>query len=338
VSSLSFTVAGVTTIVEFVPPPLAPAADLVVADTTTSRLLGGGAREVAEIPPGEKAKIWQSVSAILARCAGLGLGRDCTLAGVGGGVVCDVTAFAASLYMRGCGLILAPTTLLAMVDASLGGKTGIDFLGFKNLVGTFYPASRILICADVLRGLPEREYRSGLAEVIKSAVIGDTALFSLLEGKQAAVLARDPAVIEEMIRRSLSVKGRIVEEDPRESGKRAFLNLGHTFGHALESATGFAEWTHGEAVAWGMGRALAAGVRLGITDGKFAGRVRDLLKSYGYRLEAGVGINDLSAAILRDKKRKAGKTRIVLAAGMESMLLREVSHAELGDALAADVV
>jgi 3-dehydroquinate synthase len=338
VSSLSFTIAGATTIVEFLPPPLAPAADLVVADTTTARLLGNGTRALIELPCGEKAKIWESVSAILERCAALELGRDSTLAGVGGGVVCDVAAFAASLYMRGCGLILAPTTLLAMVDASLGGKTGIDFLGYKNLVGTFYPASRIIICTDVLRGLPEREYRSGLAEVIKSAVIGDAALFSLLEEKKAAVLSRDPAVIEEMIRRSLSVKGRIVEEDPRESGKRAFLNLGHTFGHALESATGFSQWTHGEAVAWGIGRALASGVRLGITDRAFAGRVRDLLRSYGYRLEAGVGIEDLSAAILRDKKRKAGKTRIVLAAGMEAMLVREVSQAELGDALSADVV
>ncbi len=336
-SSLAFTVAGVTTVVEFVPAPLAPVADLVVADTTTSGLLGS-LSALVELPTGEKGKIWNSVSAILARCAALELGRDSTLAGVGGGVICDVTAFAASLYMRGCGLILAPTTLLAMVDASLGGKTGIDFLGYKNLVGSFYPASRILVCPAVLHGLPEREYRSGLAEVIKAAVIGDADLFRLLEEKKAAVLARDDAVVEEMIRRSLAVKGTIVEEDPRESGKRAFLNLGHTFGHALESATGFSQWTHGEAVAWGMGRALAAGVRLGVTDRAFAGRVCRLLQEYGYRLQAGVGLQELSGAILRDKKRKAGKTRIVLAAAMGSMVLREVSHAELGDALAADVV
>ena len=125
------------------------------------------------IPAGEAAKGWLSVQAILAHCAVLGIGRDATICGVGGGVVCDVTAFAASLYMRGCGLVLIPTTLLAMVDASLGGKTGIDFQGYKNMVGTFYPASRILVAVEAVRSLPDREYLSGLAEVIKTAIIGD---------------------------------------------------------------------------------------------------------------------------------------------------------------------
>ncbi len=330
---LRFSIGGVTTEVRFVPPPIEPGTDLVVVDGNTAGLLGGDARDPLVLPAGEKAKAWNSVSAILARCARSGLGRDAAIAGVGGGVICDVTAFAASLYMRGCGLVLVPTTLLAMVDAALGGKTGIDFLGYKNLVGTFYPARSILVCPAVLAGLPEREYLSGLAEVIKTAIIGDAGLFTLLETSCREVLARQPGVVEEMIRRSLAVKGRIVEEDPREQGRRAFLNLGHTFGHALESHTGFSGWTHGEAVAWGMGCALAAGVRLGITDPAFAERARALLERYGFRREADVDLGDLSAAFTRDKKRRAGRTRLVLAASLETIEVREVEDADLAAAL-----
>lgn len=329
--ALSFSIGGVRTEVRFVPRPIDPGADLAVADPTTSEFVVPGAAGILCLPAGEKAKVWESVGAILERCAHAGLGRDGTIAGVGGGVICDITSFAASLYMRGCGLVLAPTTLLAMVDASLGGKTGIDFLGFKNLVGTFYPAGTILVCPAVLRDLPEREYLSGLAEVIKSAIIGDPELFALLEARQAEVLRREPAIVEEMILRSLTVKGRIVEVDPWEEGSRAHLNLGHTFGHALESATGFSGWTHGEAVAWGIGRSLAAGLRLGITDGDFARRVRDVLARYGYRLRADVGYRDLAAAFVRDKKRAAGRTRLVLARSLGEIALREVS----ADVLAA---
>ncbi len=330
---LSFSVGASRTDIHFVPLPLDPGADVTIADTTTCRFLAGGPSSALCLPAGEKAKVWNSVSAILARCAEAGVGRDGTIAGVGGGVICDVTAFAASLYMRGCGLVLVPTTLLAMVDASLGGKTGIDFLGFKNLVGTFYPAGRILVCPEVLRQLPDREYLSGLAEVIKSAIIGDAELFSLLESRRAEVLARDAGAVEEMIVRSLRVKGTIVEEDPREKGRRAFLNLGHTFGHALESATGFTGWTHGEAVAWGIGRALAAGLRLGMTDADFASRVLRLLRGYGYRLSADVRYTDLVAAFGMDKKRLGGRTRLVLARALGDIALQEVSAEDLAAAL-----
>jgi 3-dehydroquinate synthase len=331
-ASLSFSIGGIRTEVQFVEPPLDLKGDVTVADTNTAGLCPG-ARNLLTLPPGEPAKVWESVDAILSRCAEAGLGRDSTVAGVGGGVICDLTAFAASIYMRGCGLVLAPTTLLAMVDASLGGKTGIDFLGFKNLVGTFYPAARLVVCPAVLAGLPEREYRSGLAEVIKSGIIGDARLFALLEERHDDIAARDPGVLEELIRRSLVVKGKFVEEDPREQGRRAFLNLGHTFAHALESASGFG-WTHGEAVAWGIGRALAAGVLLEITDPGFARRARALLELYGYRLAAGVGLEELAPAFARDKKRRGGKVRLVLAAGLEDMVIREVVDEDLDRALA----
>jgi 3-dehydroquinate synthase len=313
-----------------------PTGFLRVYDETTHSLFGGSAERWVAIPSGEPAKCWKSVEAVLERCAFLGLGRDDALIGIGGGVVCDVAAFAASLYMRGCVLVLVPTTLLAMVDASLGGKTGIDFMGFKNLVGTFYPASRIYVDISLLESLPEREYSSGLAEVIKTALVGDRELFSLLEGSPEDVLARKPGITEEVIRRCLAVKGTIVEEDPRETGRRAVLNLGHTFGHALESATRFSGWTHGEAVAWGIAMAVAAGVRMGLTETGFSQRVQELLRRYGFRLEAGISYDELSPAFHRDKKKRHGRVRLVIPRGLCDIILKEISPEELAGLLRKD--
>ena len=332
-AALEFSIGGARTEIQFAGAARCPEASLAVFDDTTRSLFGAGVPESVCIPPGEKAKEWASVQAVLEHAARRGIGRDGVIAGIGGGVVCDITAFAASIYMRGCGLVLVPTTLLAMVDASLGGKTGIDFLGFKNLVGSFYPASRIIIFPSAVASLPEREYISGLAEVIKTAVIGDEELFALLETRREQILRKDPDLLGEIIRRSLAVKGRIVEQDPRENGIRAVLNLGHTFGHALESATGFSGWTHGEAVAWGMGRALAAGINFGLTDPAFAARVRALLESYGYRLSSDAGLAVLAAAFARDKKRKAGRTRLVIPCGMGDIRIREATSEECAAAL-----
>jgi 3-dehydroquinate synthase len=327
---LSFRFAGFPTEVSFLPSPVLPAGGagdtVTVFDSTTHALFGEGAPNPVVFPAGEGSKSWGSAEGILERCAAAGLGRDGTVVGVGGGVVCDLAAFAASLYMRGCRLTLVPTTLLAMVDASLGGKTGVDFSGLKNLVGTFYPASRILVSPSVLAGLPEREYLSGLAEVIKTAIIGDPGLLTLLEGERERVLRRDAGLLEEMVRRCLAVKGRIVEADPREEGIRAVLNLGHTFGHALESRSGFSGWTHGEAVAWGMGRAVRAAQLTGETDGAFAGRILGLLRAYGYRLEAEAEPRGLVAAMGMDKKRRGGRVRLVLPRAPGDVVLREAAE------------
>jgi 3-dehydroquinate synthase len=331
---LSFEIAGVRSVVQFSAALALPAARVSVFDARTFELFGAGAPDPVVLPAGEQAKTWGSVQQVLERCAALGLGRDGIIAGVGGGVVCDITAFAASLYMRGCGLALVPTTLLAMVDASLGGKTGIDFMGFKNLVGTFYPASRILIAPGAVASLAEREYRSGLAEVIKTGIIGDPLLLALLDRELDAVVARKEAAVELMIRMSLAVKGRIVQEDPREEGARALLNLGHTFGHALESATGFSEWTHGEAVAWGIGRALALGVRMGITDPSFAAETGALLARYGFRLEARTPFVELEAAFARDKKRRGGRIRLVIPRAAGDARVVEAAAEEVAAVLA----
>lgn len=311
----------------------AAGARVTVFDQRTHALFGSGAENPLVLAPGESAKQWASAEAILARCAAVGIGRDGCLIGVGGGVVCDLAAFSASLYMRGCGLVLVPTTLLAMVDACLGGKTGIDFQGYKNLVGTFYPAQLIVIATSSLRHLPEVEFLSGIAEAIKTAIIGDRALFELLRDRKAGIAARNEELLAEVVGRCLAVKGRIVEEDPAEDGIRAQLNLGHTFGHALESATGLSHWRHGEAVAWGIGRATALGLRLGLTDGRFAAEVENLLRLYGFRLDAGVRFSDLASALARDKKRRGGRLRLAIPRGPCEVVVREVDEGAIAGVL-----
>lgn len=288
--------------------------DLQVYDTNTAALFPdcGVPRQVW--PAGEAAKLWPQIDSVLTRALDLGLARDSVFAGVGGGVVTDMTAFAASLYMRGCRLVLVPTTLLAMVDAALGGKTGIDYGGFKNLVGTFYPAHELRIWPGALTSLPERDFRSGLAEVIKHAFLVDTHLLELLENRREAVLSRDPAVLEELVFRAVMVKVGVVERDLRETGERAFLNLGHTFGHALEAVAGFdGSWTHGEAVCWGMSRAFDLGVALGKTDQEWRDRAVALMGAYGFRLQApGISAPAVLSAMKNDKKKKGGLVRFVL--------------------------
>lgn len=310
-----------------------PHGSVTVFDTTTHTLFGSGAAMPVVLAAGEQAKQWPSVERVLALCAEAGLARDGVVAGVGGGVVCDIAGFSASLYMRGCGLVLAPTTLLAMVDAALGGKTGIDFGGWKNLVGTFYPARLVVAATGCLRSLPDRELLSGVAEAVKTAVVGDPELLGLLAERRRELLARDEDLLAEVVRRCLAVKGRIVSEDPLEGGVRALLNLGHTFGHALESATGFSVWSHGEAVAWGMGRALAAGELLGVTDRGFAGELRALLGSYGFALDAEASWESLEQGFARDKKRRAGRLRLVIPRGPGDCVVREVDARDVARAL-----
>lgn len=288
--------------------------DLQVCDGNTAGLFPASTIPRHVWPTGEAHKTWPQIDTLLSRALELGLARDSTIAGIGGGVVTDMAAFVASLYMRGCRLVLVPTTLLAMVDAALGGKTGVDYGGFKNLVGTFYPAHELRIWPGALASLPDRDFRSGLAEVIKHAFLVDTHLLELLEARRDAILARNPAVLEELVFRAVMVKVGVVERDLRETGERAFLNLGHTFGHALEAVMGFdGSWTHGEAVCWGMGRAFDLGTTLGKTDATWRRRAEDLMAAYGFRSRAtGASGSAILAAMKNDKKKKGGLVRFVL--------------------------
>lgn len=331
-------------------PALPPSGGIYVADTNTAPLLRGAAgfdsaAPLVVIDAGEQNKNIQSVSLILKSALDAGLGRDSLFVGFGGGVITDMTAFAASLYMRGARVELAPTTLLAMADAAIGGKTGVDFGNCKNSVGTFYPASKIHIAIPALATLPEAEYRSGLAEVLKTALLYAPKLFQILAERKDGVLARDGELLLEVVKRCVQAKAHVVERDLRESGERMYLNLGHTFGHALESVAGFGAVSHGDAVAWGIARALELGVRLGVTDPEYVSDVLPLLRAYGWstdpvhpalagRVAAGSLERDevartLLAAMKNDKKKREGAVRFVLQREMNSTFVSEVGDADV---------
>jgi len=306
-----------------------------VCDEATRRFLPSNADPVAVLSRGEAAKNWDSVLKIIDAALSVPLGRDDLVIALGGGVVCDTAAFAASIYMRGCGLVLIPSTLLSMIDASLGGKTGIDYGTYKNIIGSFYPAGEILIYPFLLKSLPESEYLSGLAEVLKHALLEESSLFEDLSSRKREVLERNVQVLNDLIPRSLAVKGRIVGEDPTEEGIRAYLNLGHTFGHALESLMGLGLLPHGHAVAWGIARAMDAGVALGETDPAYAAEVQEFFAAYGYDL--GCRIPDLGAyleVLERDKKRKNGEVNFVLQRRRGDTFLTPLSRGLLKKVLA----
>jgi 3-dehydroquinate synthase len=217
---------------------------------------------VLELPDGEAHKTLGDLEMLADAMVAHGADRHALLLAFGGGVVGDVGAFLASIYMRGISLVHVPTTLLAMVDSSLGGKTGVNLRSGKNLLGTFYHPRAILVDPELLQTLPDREYRSGLAEAVKYGIIADRPLFDAMTDAAAALRRRDLAALEAVIPVCLRHKAAVVVADERESGRRQMLNFGHTLGHALESATGYARYRHGEAVAWGMIAAARIAVRL----------------------------------------------------------------------------
>jgi len=275
---------------------------------------------------GEENKNWQSVETILNAAHKAELGRDGVFIAVGGGVIGDLAGFASSIYMRGCRFVLVSTTLLGMVDASIGGKTGFDLFGIKNLVGSFYPAQSVYIALDALLTLPQREIKSGMAELIKTAVLcGDDFLEELTPlAKNINGLNKflNDGLLYKCIERAVLYKGGIVSEDFRESGKRMLLNLGHTFAHALESCAGLGNISHGEAVAWGIVRACELGLELGVTPRERAKKIINLIESSGYECasphptaKSGDAKNTadyLLNAIKSDKKKKNGNITFIV--------------------------
>jgi 3-dehydroquinate synthase len=252
----------------------------------------------------------ESVSRALVKA---GADRRSLLVAVGGGVVGDVVGFAAASYLRGVALVQVPTTLVAQVDSSIGGKTGVNLPEGKNLVGAFYPPKLILTDPQVLDSLPDREFRGGLAEVIKHSIIADAEMFSYLEKNIAKVLRRDRAALAYLIPRNAAIKAGVVSRDERESGLREILNFGHTFAHALESTTRYRRFRHGEAVAWGMMVAALLGHEIGLTRADNVSRIVNLVRRIG-PLPAWPPVppKKLTAAMHSDKKTRAGKLRFVL--------------------------
>ncbi len=312
------------------------ASDVLICDANTAQIDIPFPRDMRRIvvPPGERCKQADVLLSVIEGLVDSGLTRESTVYALGGGALTDLAAFAASIYLRGVSCVLLPTTLLAMVDAAVGGKTGIDFGGYKNMAGTFAPAREVRIAPVVLDTLPRREYLSGLAEAIKAGFLGDGELVAFLEDNSRRVLDREPAAVREVIARAVKFKAGVVETDFTEQGTRAILNLGHTFGHALESSLGLGEWTHGEAVAWGIARAMRAGAHLGITDASWVERVIALLERYGYETgPAPVEPGKILDGMYRDKKRNSRGITFVLQRGPQDTMLQVLEPEQILDIL-----
>ena len=294
---------------------------LIVTNTTVAKLylakLAGSfsQRHIAEciLPDGEQHKTLQTAGWVLDALVANKMNRDATVLALGGGVVGDIAGFAASCYQRGIGYVQIPTTLLAQVDSSVGGKTGVNHSGGKNLIGAFYQPQAVIADTDALKTLPDRELKSGLAEVIKHGVVWDPMLFAWLEKEIPQLLARDTEALTYAIGRSCEIKATVVARDEREHNLRAILNFGHTFGHAIEAATSYEKYLHGEAVALGMIVAADLSCRLGMIDPAVKERLRDLLARAGLPTEAPrIGAARAYELMQMDKKVLGGALRLVL--------------------------
>jgi 3-dehydroquinate synthase len=294
---------------------------LIVTNTTVARLylakLTAAFRQkrIADciLPDGEQHKTLQTAGWVFDALILNKMNRDATVLALGGGVVGDIAGFAAACYQRGIGYVQMPTTLLAQVDSSVGGKTGVNHPGGKNLIGAFYQPQAVIADTSALTTLPDRELKSGLAEVIKHGCVWDPLLFNWLDRKIPQLLARETEALTYAISRSCEIKATVVARDEREHDIRAILNFGHTFGHAIEAATGYEKYLHGEAVALGMLIAADLSQRMGLIDATVKERLRDILQRTGLPTEAPhIGAAKAYELMQMDKKVMAGKVRLVL--------------------------
>ncbi|MDX2299076.1 MAG: 3-dehydroquinate synthase [Xanthomonadaceae bacterium] len=300
--------------------------------------LGGCRHDCLILPPGEQEKTLQRFGEVMQALAALGASRDATIIALGGGVIGDLAGFAAACWMRGIRFVQMPTTLLAMVDSSVGGKTAVDLPQGKNLVGAFHQPTGVIADIDTLATLPAREVRAGLAEVVKYGALGDAGFFAWLEAHADALLACHPPTITEAIARSCAHKAAIVARDETEQGERALLNLGHTFGHAIETEQGYGGLLHGEAVAVGMVLAARLSARLGLAPATDTERLSALLQ----RLElptaipSGLDPRRLLERMRLDKKSVSGAINLILWHGVGAAFIApDVAELAILDALSA---
>ena len=280
---------------------------------------------------GEKYKTIESVLRIVNGAVNAGFTRKDVFVGIGGGVISDITAFAASIFKRGAKVQFVPTTLLSMVDASIGGKTGCDYDNVKNIIGTFYPAEKLYFFPEFIKTLPENQYNSGLAEAFKTALLFDSEMYDIFKKKAGLINSRDTTTMLDIIKRCASAKARIVEEGFTEQGVRAYLNLGHTFGHALESVAGFGTITHGAAVAWGIGRAAELAYKLDLCPCKYKDDILDILDFYQWDnkpepscIQGGAIGERLVAVMHKDKKNLSDKIRIIMQKELCNTFIQEL--------------
>ena len=325
---------------------------LIVSNTTVAPLyaarlqqvLAGRFRQVlcVELPDGEQHKTWQSLNRIFDALLEHQCDRKTVLFALGGGVVGDITGFAAACYMRGVPFVQVPTTLLAQVDSSVGGKTAINHPLGKNMIGAFYQPRRVVCDMATLATLPEREFSAGLAEIIKYGPIADMEFFDWLEQNMQALRARQHDVMRVAVQRSCEIKAWVVAQDEQEGGMRAILNFGHTFAHAIEAGLGFGTWLHGEAVGCGLVMAVHLSQQLGLVDAAFVNRTRRLVQAAGLPVQAPMLSTDESTntqAWLQhmrvDKKAEAGQIRFVVLAHPGQAALVSVPDAVVASVITA---
>ena len=323
----------------------AAASALIVSNTTVAPLyakalraaLAGRFRTVhmLELPDGEVHKNLQTLNLIFDALLGHGSDRKTVLFALGGGVVGDMTGFAAASYMRGVPFVQVPTTLLAQVDSSVGGKTAINHALGKNMIGAFYQPQLVVCDLGTLATLPARELSAGLAEIIKYGPIYDMAFFDWIEANVDALVARDPEALAHAVKRSCEIKAEVVGQDEREAGLRAILNFGHTFGHAIESGLGYGEWLHGEAVGCGMVMAARLSRRLGGVDEAFVARFIALVERAGLPVVGpALGAERYLELMRIDKKSEGGEIRFVLLERPGSAVMRAAPEALVREVLA----
>ncbi|MGH7580574.1 MAG: 3-dehydroquinate synthase [Gemmatimonadales bacterium] len=311
----------------------------MIADETVHRLCLSGRLgpvpwdgETLTFPAGERSKTRETWSRLTDELLRRGFGRDSGIVALGGGVAGDLAGFVAATYLRGVPYVQVPTTLLAMLDASVGGKTGVDTLEGKNLVGAFHPPAAVLADPLALATLPDREYRAGLAEAVKHGLIADQAYFEWMERETDRLIARDAATLQELVLRSVEIKAGVVSEDDREGGRRAILNAGHTVAHALERATDYA-LPHGEAVGLGLVAECALATGLGLASPEAGARTSALLERLGLPTRiAPIPVERLLEAMRGDKKNRAGTVRFALPRGLGRMGSGPDWTSEAGDA------
>ena len=291
-----------------------------------------------ELPDGEQHKDWPALNQVFTKLLEEAADRKTVLYALGGGVVGDMTGFAAACYMRGVPFVQVPTTLLAQVDSSVGGKTAINHPAGKNMIGAFYQPLRVVCDIDTLDTLPQRELLAGLAEVIKYGPIADEPFLAWLEVNLDKLLARDRAALKHAIQRSCEIKAWVVGQDEKESGLRAILNYGHTFGHAIEAGLGYGAWLHGEAVGCGMVMAADLSARLGLIDEATSQRIRALVERTGLPVKGpDLGADRYIELMQVDKKAEGGEIRFVVVGPLGQAGMRGAPDAMVRDVIAANV-
>ena len=305
---------------------------IIITDVNVGKLypLDSVAAEVITIATGEEIKTLDTVQEIYAQLISIKADRSSFIVGMGGGIVCDIAGFVASTFLRGVRFGFVATTLLAQVDASVGGKNGVNFEGYKNMVGLFHQPEFVICDPELLKTLPDREISSGLAEIVKHGAIADAKLFAYLEQHAEDILALDSQVIEKLVLASVRIKSTLVNRDETEKGERRLLNFGHTFGHAIEKVTGI---SHGEAVSRGMAIAAALSVKKGLLAKKEHKRLGALLNNLKLPTYFGPETKAVVNAIGKDKKREGNWIHFVLLNGIGSAIVDKITLEELEDAI-----